>query len=73
MSPGISETCEEIAEASGSGYQLAPLLAAVQEQKPYWVYQFPAMILCVTGADFIFACGIMYSSKVAGPGQQGQT
>lgn len=52
----------------------------------YWEYEFPGMILSVfvrssllarhtphrfsQGADFIFSAGIMYVSKVAGPGQQ---
>ncbi|GAA5915309.1 hypothetical protein JCM6882_005185 [Rhodosporidiobolus microsporus] len=53
------------------GTGLAPLLFAVQRyDDPYWQWQFPAMILSVFGADFIFACGILYVSMVAGPGQQ---
>ncbi|KDE06647.1 hypothetical protein MVLG_02999 [Microbotryum lychnidis-dioicae p1A1 Lamole] len=36
----------------------------------YRAFQFPAVILCVLSADFIFACSIFYASKVAGPGQQ---
>ncbi|GAA5844886.1 hypothetical protein JCM11251_004662 [Rhodosporidiobolus azoricus] len=53
------------------GTGLAPLLFAVQNYSdPYWQWQFPAMILSVFGADFIFACGILYVSMVAGPGQQ---
>lgn len=53
------------------GTALAPLLSAVQKvDAPYWQYQFPAMLLSVFGADFIFATGIMYVSTVAGPGQQ---
>ncbi|BGP51333.1 hypothetical protein JCM10450v2_007271 [Rhodotorula kratochvilovae] len=55
--------------ALGTG--LAPLLFAVQDYNdPYWQWQFPAMILSVFGADFIFACGILYVSQVAGPGHQ---
>ncbi|BGP57930.1 hypothetical protein JCM8202v2_005584 [Rhodotorula sphaerocarpa] len=55
--------------ALGTG--LAPLLFAVQDYSdPYWQWQFPAMILSVFGADFIFACGILYVSQVAGPGHQ---
>ncbi|GAA5940651.1 hypothetical protein JCM3775_004752 [Rhodotorula graminis] len=55
--------------ALGTG--LAPLLFAVQDYAdPYWQWQFPAMILSVFGADFIFACGILYVSQVAGPGHQ---
>ncbi|POY70297.1 hypothetical protein BMF94_6696 [Rhodotorula taiwanensis] len=55
--------------ALGTG--LAPLLFAVQNYTdPYWQWQFPAMILSVFGADFIFACGILYVSQVAGPGHQ---
>ncbi|SCZ94420.1 BZ3500_MvSof-1268-A1-R1_Chr12-2g03887 [Microbotryum saponariae] len=53
------------------GTGIAPLLYAVQKlHATYWAFQFPAMILCVLGADFIFACSILYVSKVAGPGQQ---
>ncbi|GAA5972189.1 hypothetical protein JCM8115_007151 [Rhodotorula mucilaginosa] len=55
--------------ALGTG--LAPLLFAVQDyEDSYWQWQFPAMILSVFGADFIFACGILYVSMVAGPGHQ---
>ncbi|GAA6053235.1 hypothetical protein JCM3770_002670 [Rhodotorula araucariae] len=55
--------------ALGTG--LAPLLFAVQDYAdPYWQWQFPAMILSVFGADFIFACGILYVSQVAGHGHQ---
>ncbi|GAA6001617.1 uncharacterized protein JCM10292_004960 [Rhodotorula paludigena] len=53
------------------GTGLAPLLFAVQDYSDtYWRYQFPAMILSVFGADFIFACGILYVSQVAGQGHQ---
>ncbi|CEQ42772.1 SPOSA6832_04614, partial [Sporobolomyces salmonicolor] len=49
------------------GTGLAPLLFALQNYSdPYWQWQFPAMIL----TDFIFACGILYVSAVAGHGQQ---
>lgn len=54
------------------GNGIAALLMAVQNvEDPYWQWGFPSMILIVFGADFIFATGIMYVSKVAGPGQQG--
>ncbi|BGO95203.1 hypothetical protein NBRC10512_000986 [Rhodotorula toruloides] len=53
------------------GTGLAPLLFAVQNyDDTYWQWQFPAMILSVFGADFIFACGILYVSHVAGHGHQ---
>ncbi|GAA5985579.1 hypothetical protein JCM11641_004979 [Rhodosporidiobolus odoratus] len=53
------------------GTGLAPLLFAVQSYSdPFWQWQFPAMILSVIGADFIFACGILYVSQVAGRGHQ---
>ncbi|BGP35053.1 hypothetical protein JCM10296v2_006883 [Rhodotorula toruloides] len=53
------------------GTGLAPLLFAVQNyDDAYWQWQFPAMILSVFGADFIFACGILYVSHVAGHGHQ---
>ncbi|BGP27349.1 hypothetical protein JCM10295v2_006317 [Rhodotorula toruloides] len=53
------------------GTGLAPLLFAVQNyDDTYWRWQFPAMILSVFGADFIFACGILYVSHVAGHGHQ---
>ncbi|KAI5481092.1 Major Facilitator Superfamily protein [Pseudohyphozyma bogoriensis] len=56
----------------GLGSGLAPLLYALQDPHgSYWRYGFPAQILCVFGADFIFASGIMYVSALAGPGQQG--
>ncbi|KAM0751514.1 putative efflux transporter [Meredithblackwellia eburnea MCA 4105] len=55
----------------GLGTGLAPVLFAIQKvTAPYWEYQFPAFILTVFGADFVFATGIMYVSKVAGPGEQ---
>ncbi|KAL8279915.1 hypothetical protein RQP46_007765 [Phenoliferia psychrophenolica] len=37
---------------------------------PYWEFQFPSFILVVFGADFVFSVGIMYVSKIAGPGEQ---
>lgn len=42
------------------GTSLAPLLFAVQSYSSYsgyWAFEFPAMALAVTGADFIFSLG----------------
>ncbi|GAA5860818.1 hypothetical protein JCM8547_003859 [Rhodosporidiobolus lusitaniae] len=53
------------------GTGLAPLLFAVQSyDDPFWQWQFPAMILSVFGADFVFCCGILYVSQIAGQGHQ---
>ena len=55
--------------ALGTG--LAPLLFAVQDYAdPYWQWQFPAMILSVFGADFVFAAGTLFIAKVALPHEQ---
>ncbi|KAK4701741.1 hypothetical protein P7C70_g4486, partial [Phenoliferia sp. Uapishka_3] len=53
----------------GLGTGLAPLLFALQRVGvPYWEFQFPAMILIVFGADFIFATGIMYVNFIFATG-----
>lgn len=54
------------------GTSLAPLLFAVMPTNVvYWQFEFPAMILTVLGADFIFAVGCMYGSKIASKDEQG--
>ncbi|KAF8319050.1 efflux transporter [Clavulina sp. PMI_390] len=45
---------------------IAPLLfAVIQVDSPYWAFGFPAAIVAVFGADFIFAGGSLFVAKVA--------
>ncbi|KZV97648.1 MFS general substrate transporter, partial [Exidia glandulosa HHB12029] len=48
----------------------ALLFAIIDESAPYWAYNFPAAILSVFGADFIFASGAIFVAKVALPSEQ---
>ncbi|KAF8319051.1 efflux transporter [Clavulina sp. PMI_390] len=50
---------------------IAPLLfAVIQVDAPYWAFGFPAAIVSVVGADFIFASGSLFVAKVAKPHEQ---
>ncbi|KAF7325516.1 MFS domain-containing protein [Mycena kentingensis (nom. inval.)] len=50
---------------------LAPFLfALIVPSAPYWAFGFPASILAVIGADFLFAAGMMFVSNAVGPGEQ---
>ncbi|KAJ6453099.1 MFS general substrate transporter [Mycena sanguinolenta] len=50
---------------------LAPLLfALIIPSSPYWAFGFPATILAVFGADFVFAAGTLFVAKVSLPHEQ---
>ncbi|THH09287.1 hypothetical protein EW145_g2136 [Phellinidium pouzarii] len=50
---------------------LAGLLFAVLEPAaPYWAFGFPAAIVSVFGADFVFACGTIFVAKISAPHEQ---
>ncbi|KAI5117894.1 hypothetical protein M0805_001551 [Coniferiporia weirii] len=50
---------------------LAGLLFAVLEPSaPYWAFGFPAAIVSVFGADFVFACGTIFVAKISAPHEQ---
>jgi hypothetical protein len=44
--------------------------AAIDPSAPYWVSGFPSACLVVLGADFTFASGTMFISKVSLPSEQ---
>ncbi|KIJ50851.1 hypothetical protein M422DRAFT_27007, partial [Sphaerobolus stellatus SS14] len=46
------------------------LLAIINPNVTYWAYGFPAFILSVWGADFIFACGTLFFALIAKPHEQ---
>ncbi|EJD53286.1 putative efflux transporter [Auricularia subglabra TFB-10046 SS5] len=48
----------------------ALLFAVIDEHATYWAYNFPAAVLSVFGADFIFASGAIFVARVALPGEQ---
>ncbi|KIM24280.1 hypothetical protein M408DRAFT_233993 [Serendipita vermifera MAFF 305830] len=48
----------------------ALLFALINPDAQYWAYGFPAAILCVFGADFVFACGSLFIAKIAHPKEQ---
>ncbi|KAF9446079.1 MFS general substrate transporter [Macrolepiota fuliginosa MF-IS2] len=53
------------------GTSLACILFAILNPKAtYWAYEFPAMILGVLGADFVFTAGTMYIAKISLPHEQ---
>lgn len=43
----------------------ALLFAFIDTKAPYWQYGFPAVLICVIGADFSFAIGTLYIAKIA--------
>ncbi|KAF8215201.1 major facilitator superfamily domain-containing protein [Mycena galopus ATCC 62051] len=50
---------------------LAPLLfALINPASPYWAFGFPATIVAVFGADFVFASGTLFVAKVSLPHEQ---
>ncbi|KZS91971.1 putative efflux transporter [Sistotremastrum niveocremeum HHB9708] len=50
---------------------IAPLLfAIINNSAPYWAFGFPAAIVAVFGADFVFASGTIFVAKVALPHEQ---
>lgn len=46
------------------------LFALINPKAPYWAFGFPAAILSVFGADFVFTAGTLFIAKVALPHQQ---
>ncbi|RPD55048.1 efflux transporter [Lentinus tigrinus ALCF2SS1-6] len=53
------------------GTGLASLLfAVIVPSAPYWAFGFPAAILCVFGADFVFATGTLFVARSCLPHEQ---
>ncbi|KAI9069518.1 MFS general substrate transporter [Trametes sanguinea] len=46
------------------------LFAVIDPAAPYWAFGFPAAILSVFGADFVFATGTLFVAKVCLPHEQ---
>lgn len=46
------------------------LFAVVDPAAPYWAFGFPAAIVSVFGADFVFATGTLFVAKVCLPHEQ---
>ncbi|KAJ3001211.1 hypothetical protein NUW54_g6574 [Trametes sanguinea] len=46
------------------------LFAVIDPAAPYWAFDFPAAILSVFGADFVFATGTLFVAKVCLPHEQ---
>lgn len=44
--------------------------AVVRPSQPYWAYGFPASILSVFGADFVFSAGTLFIAKISLPHEQ---
>jgi hypothetical protein len=48
----------------------ALLFAFITPNMVYWVLGFPASIVSVFGADFVFSAGILFVAKVCEPEEQ---
>ncbi|KAG8794647.1 hypothetical protein FRC17_008264, partial [Serendipita sp. 399] len=48
----------------------ALLFALIDPSASYFAFGFPAAVICVMGADFVFACGTLFIARVALPGEQ---
>jgi len=48
----------------------ALLFAVIEPDAVYWAFGFPAAIVSVFGADFVFAPGTMYIASVSAPHEQ---
>lgn len=46
------------------------LFAVINPEATYWAFGFPAAILSVFGADFVFASGTLFVAKVCLPHEQ---
>jgi hypothetical protein len=46
------------------------LFATINPKATYWAFGFPAMVLSVTGVDFVFTAGTLYISKISLPHEQ---
>ncbi|KAF5341786.1 hypothetical protein D9611_001152 [Ephemerocybe angulata] len=49
------------------------LFALIDPEATYWAYGFPAAIISVMGADFVFSAGTLYVAKVSLPHEQSVT
>jgi hypothetical protein len=48
----------------------ALLFAIIKPEATYWAYGFPAAVLSILGAEFVFACGPLFMSRIAHPDEQ---
>ncbi|KAJ7140142.1 MFS general substrate transporter [Mycena filopes] len=48
----------------------ALLFALINPSSPYWAFGFPAPVVAVFGADFVFAAGTLFVAKVSLPHEQ---
>lgn len=48
----------------------ALLWATIKPSAIYWQYGFPAAVLAVCGADFVFSTGTLFIAKVTSPSEQ---
>ncbi|KAJ2916092.1 hypothetical protein MD484_g4337, partial [Candolleomyces efflorescens] len=46
------------------------LFALIDPEKTFWAYGFPAAVISVMGADFVFSAGTLYVAKVSMPHEQ---
>ncbi|KAJ7174024.1 MFS general substrate transporter [Mycena crocata] len=46
------------------------LFALIDPSEPYWAFGFPATIVAVFGADFVFAAGTLFVAKISLPHEQ---
>lgn len=46
------------------------LFALIDPSATYWAFGFPAAVIVVLGADFVFSAGTIYVAKVALPDEQ---
>ncbi|KAJ7704979.1 major facilitator superfamily domain-containing protein [Mycena rosella] len=46
------------------------LFALIHPSAPFWAFGFPAAVVSVFGADFIFAAGTLFVAKVSAPHEQ---
>ncbi|KAJ7769064.1 MFS general substrate transporter [Mycena maculata] len=46
------------------------LFALIRPSAPYWAFGFPASVVAVFGADFVFAAGTLFVAKVSLPHEQ---
>ncbi|OBZ72344.1 hypothetical protein A0H81_07345 [Grifola frondosa] len=46
------------------------LIAVINPSAPYWAFGFPAAVVSVFGADFVFAAGTLFVAKVCLPHEQ---
>ncbi|KAI0701230.1 efflux transporter [Cytidiella melzeri] len=46
------------------------LFAVIRPSSPYWAFGFPATVVSVFGADFVFAAGTLFVAKISLPQEQ---